>query len=364
MFPKAKLTVLKFPPGFLALFVCLACGTARAQFSVAPSQTGTFFDDLRTRAYQASHPSTQNQSALQGAGAGVDANGAAVGVSGDYQFDQGQYNGTPIVEREAGAPLESVDSYARDVGTPVGSGDVPTTFSRRLAGDLTGYNGPYPSTSTFFAPNYVSDPFLGGRRNIALGPVNIGLGLTQAVEFNDNITRANTNKLSDIINSTYLNIDANYIINQDNRLTFTTSIGFNYYFNHPEVATNGKGFDVQVMPGSSLAYDLKVGPVVFVLYDRLSVRPASQDQFALDNRDVFGVFQNDAGVAASWAINSKTNLSVDFNYSDAKALQTVDEIYNRTVASVSASLAFTPTGSWTIGLEKQFLGHQVPGRFQ
>ena len=34
-------------------------------------------------------------------------------------------------------------------------------------------------------------PFLGGRRNIRLGELNIGLGLTQAVEYNDNITRAN-----------------------------------------------------------------------------------------------------------------------------------------------------------------------------
>ena len=58
------------------------------------------------------------------------------------------------------------------------------------------------------------------------------------------------------------------------------------------MTTNGKQFDVQVLPGSSLAFDIKAGPVVFVLYDRMSVRPASNDQFALDNRDVFGVFQN------------------------------------------------------------------------
>src|SRR5262249_1463489 len=149
----------------------------------------------------------------------------------------------------------------------------------------------------------------------------IGLGLTEAVEDNDKITRASTDRLSDIISSTYLNIDAHYIINAENRLTLTTSLGGNPYFNHPEVSTNGKHFDVQGLPGSALAYDVKVGPVIFVLYDRISVRPASQDNFALDNRDIFGVFQNDAGLAASWAINSKTNLSVDFNYSDARALE-------------------------------------------
>ncbi len=190
--------------------------------------------------------------------------------------------------------------------------------------------------------------------NIRLGQLNIGLGLTEAVEYNDNITRAHDHQLDDIISSTYLNIDANYQITAQNRLTLTTSIGLNHYFNHPEVSTNGKQFDVQILPGSSLAFDMKVGPVVFVLYDRMSVRPASQDQFALDQRDVFGVFQNDLGLAASWAINSKTNFSIDFNRSDAHALEQVDEIYNRTITSVSASLAFTPTGSWTVGLEGSY----------
>lgn len=353
MFSRAKLIVLRNSPALVALFACFACGTAKAQFSVAPSQTGSFFDDLRARTYQMRHPAVDQSSQSQGAG--INAQGgpaAAEGTSGTYQFDQGQYQGQPTVdERPVGSPVDATEVYAREVGTPVGSGSTPTTYSRRLAGDLSGYNGPYPSTGTFFAPSYVSDPFLGGRRNIRLGQLNIGLGLTEAVEFNDNITRAHTDKLSDVISSTYLNIDANYQITQYNRLTLTTSLGVNHYFNHPEVSTNGKEFDVQVLPGSSIAFDMKVGPVIVVFYDRLSVRPASQDQFALDNRDIFGVFQNDAGVAASWAINSKTNLSIDFNRSDSHALEQIDEIYNRSVTSVSASLAFTPTGSWTIGLE-------------
>jgi len=318
-----------------------------AQFSVAPSQTGSFFDDLRSRTKQMRSPAVDQSSLSEGAG-------TVIGTAGNYSFDEGQYTGQTEQERELGNPLTVQEAYAREIGSPLGSGSAPTTYSRRLAGDLTGYNGPYPATATFFAPSYVSDPFLGGRRNIRLGELNIGLGLTEAVEYNDNITRARDNRLDDIISSTYLNVDANYQITAQNRLTLTTSIGLNHYFNHPEVSTNGKEFDVQVLPGSSLAFDMKVGPVVFVLYDRISVRPASQDQFALDQRDVFGVFQNDAGLAASWAINSKTNFSIDFNRSDANALETQDEIYNRNITSVSASLAFTPTGSWTVGLEGSY----------
>src|SRR5882757_5555557 len=142
MFLKTRPSFLKYSPIFLALFVCLTCGTVKAQFSVAPSQTGTFFDDLRLKTSQVRNPSVDQSASGQG----------AVGTAGNYQYDQGQYNGQPVQERELSSPVETMDSYAREIGTPVGSGSAPTSYSRRLAGDLTGYNGPYPSTASFFAP--------------------------------------------------------------------------------------------------------------------------------------------------------------------------------------------------------------------
>ena len=334
---------------------------------MAPSQTGSFFNDLRVRANEV----------RAGANA-ADANrGQVTGSEGVYDFTRGQYVGEPVEQRELGVPT-STNAIERQVGTPVGSGNAPTSYSRRLAGDYTGYNGPYPSSTTFFAPTYVSDPFLSGRRNIKAGPVNIGFGINASVEYNDNVTRSSGltaaqstsassaplgtpaanvltgtvgPKLDDFIASTYLNIDANYQISQYNRLTLTTALGINHYFNHPEVSSNGKEFDVQVLPGSSLAFDLKVGDVVFVLYDRISVRPASQDNFALDNRDIFGVFQNDAGIAMNWAVNSKVNFSLDFNRSDSNSLQDIYKIYDRNITSLAASLAWTPNGSYTVGIE-------------
>lgn len=355
--------------------ILLLAGSLHAQMGVAPSQTGMFFNDIRIRAEQV-RTGMANQ---------ANPAGSAMGVEGVYTFDESQYTGQPIDQRALGNPM-GFDAIARQIGTPFAAGPGPTSYSRRLAGDHSGYNGPYPSTNTFFAPTYISDPFLAGRRNLKLGPVNIGLGLTGALEYNDNVLRASTfraptttpaptlstsstsainsnpltsttaaaaafGKVSDFIGSAYVNIDANYAISQYNRITLTASVGVSQYFNHPELAQTPNGFNLTVLPGTSLAFDVKVGNMVFVLYDRMSVQPASRDAFALDNNDVFGSFQNDAGIGMNWAINSEWNLSLNFNRSDSIALQDFYKRYDRTVNSLSGSLAWTPMGTWTVGLE-------------
>ena len=324
--------------GFLYLVSSL-----HAQMGVAPSQTGIFFNDLRARMNQSKAGASQQQQSGQ------------TGSEGTYDYRGGQFQGQPVQERELGVPPGG-GAIGTDGSNLMGSGgSAPVSYSRRLAGDYTSYGGPYPSSATFFAPSYVSDPFLSGRRNVILGPVNLGLGLSASGEYNDNVTRAHTDRLADYIASIYTNVDANYQISEFNRLTLTAAVGVNHYFNHPEVSTRGKEFDVQVLPGTSLAFDVKAGDVTFVFYDRISVRPASADQFALDNRDVFGVFQNDAGVAANWAINSQLALSVNYSHSTANSLREVDKIYDRTIDSISMNLAWTPSGqTWTLGLEGSY----------
>ncbi len=343
--------------GFLALF-CFPSITTFAQYNIAPSQTGMFFSDLRARANQVRSGTTVDQSQSSG----------ATGTAGVYDFsrDQGQYTGQPVDQRDVGTPMGGY-GFTRDAGS-----GAPQTSSRRLSGDYSGYGGPYPSTGTFFAPAYVSDPFLGGRRNIKLGSVNIGLGLTGALEFNDNITRASGTvlpgaekptatafvpgqKYSDLIGTAYLNIDANFAISQHSRLTLTTSIGINHYFEHPELSPQGSGNGLTILPGSSLAYDFKIGNVVFTFYDRISVRQGSNDNFNLDNHNIFGAWDNNIGLAMNWAINSSLNLSLNLSRTDSRALQKdINGQYDRHITSISGSLAWTPSGTWTVGLESSY----------
>jgi hypothetical protein len=320
-----------------ALGVLAGASTLSAQYGASPSQTGLFFDDLRARA---------NQSNL-GAGAGV-RSGETV-----YDYDRGVYTNPAGDERQMGQAqsVAGLNEAAREMGQPAyRSGS--NAFAARAAGDYTYYSGQYASPSTFFAPTYVSDPFLGGRRNLKIGGVNMGFGLFSSVEYNDNVTRSSVDPVDDIIGSMLLNIDANYQITQNNRLTLTTAVGFDHYFNNPDVAPYGTGdFVLNVLPGSTLAFDIKAGPVFITLYDRISVRPAVRNEFALAANQIFGVFQNDAGLAAMWEINSSLSFSMNYLHSNARALEEQFEIFDRDMDSIQANLTWRPSGTWSLGLE-------------
>lgn len=321
--------------GVLATFMAIS---ASAQTGVAPSQTGLFFDDLRGRA-----------ALFRDKKAATDE--SASSSSGMYEFGRGEYTGESVDERALGErPISEADLAAP--GSPEFRGYVGS--SSRRAGDYTSGPTAYPTTSTFFAPTYITDPFLAGKRNIKIGPVNIGLGLNTNLEYNDNINQSQNNQVDDIIAGLYLNIDANYQMSENNRLSLSVTLGVDHYFNHPELSPNGKDFNLNVFPGSTLAFDVMVGDILFVIYDRVSVRPASQTEFALDDLDVFGVFQNDIGVAMSWAINSKLSLSLNYNHSTSQALQDNFAQTDRNIDSLSGSLAWTPTGTFTVGIEGSY----------
>lgn len=309
----------------------------QAQTGISPSQTGLFFDDLRSRG-------TQFNTTPQ----------APTSSSGVYDYQEGEYTGENVAdERDLGERASEYSDLERELGEPSDRG-FPNPTGPRTAADYTSSQKEYASTSTYFAPAYITDPFLAGKRNLKLGPVNIGLGLATNVEYNDNITRSHDNKLDDIIAGIYLNIDANYAITQNNRISLALGLGIDHYFNHPEYNANGKDYLLNVLPGSTLAFDFKIGDIMFVLYDRLSVRGATQDNFALDDYELFGVIQNDIGLGATWEINSKTALSFNINRSDSWAMEDAYEQYDRTITSISASLHYRPTGTYTVGLEGSF----------
>ena len=314
---------------FSLFTVCLLTGAAtlHAQYGVSPSQTGMFFDDLRARAESREKTGGVRQ------GEGV------------YDFSQEGFAVGPD-----GLPLGPLQEASRQV-IQGNTGTGNPIYSKRLSSDFTQYSGPYPATGDFFAPTYTSDPHLGGKRNLKLGPVNVGLGLTNSFEYTDNVNRSANDPKEEAIAGLYLNVSANYPISETNSLTLSTAIGFDHYFMHPELSPNGEEFALNVLPGTSISFDGKLGPVYYVLYDRMSVRPATQDAFDLNATEVFGVFQNDAGMGAAWAINSALNLSVNFMHSNAIALQDKDAKYDRNTDSIQASLAWSPSGTWTAGLE-------------
>ena len=332
----------------LAALTYLLLGVnAWSQYGASPSQTGTFFDDFRSR--------QRKGSAIMDAGA----------KDGDvtYDYSSGVYRDK---EKSQISPYIADLEASREISRPsVRSGS--NAFAARSVGDYTNYSGQYSTPSSFFAPTYTSDPFLSGKRNLKLGPVNLGFGFYQGLEYNDNIARssdATENKLTDFISSSMLSIDANYQITNNNRLTLTTGIGMDRYLNHPEIAKNltygPRGFVLNVLPGTTMAFDIKAGPVYLTLYNRFSVRPTVRNDSQLYMTSMFGVIQNDTGIAANWRINSAWSLSANVMHSYTEAISSTPDAsgkpvkldeYNRSMDTVHASLSFSPYATWSAGVE-------------
>jgi hypothetical protein len=242
-----------------------------AQYGAAPSQTGMFFDDLRMR-------QAQERAATQSGTRDGDVT---------YDFDSGVYRdgGRDSQMGQRNADFES----AREIARPaVRSGS--TAFAARSVGDYTNYSGQYTAPTGFFAPTYTSDPFLNGRRNLKLGGLNVGFGFFQGMEYNDNVNRSGVDPIADVISTTLVNIDANYQITPNNRLSLTTAIGFDRFWDNPELSPfGGDGLVLNVLPGSTVAFDIKAGPVFITAYNRFSVRPAARNDFAIAQNQMFGV---------------------------------------------------------------------------
>jgi hypothetical protein len=283
---------------------------------------------------------------------------------GVYSYDEEGF-----LESEDGS---AVAEGARDIGLPLSSAGY-TIYSKRSAGDFTHFASPYPSTSTFFAPTYTSDAFLGGKRNLKLGPVNLGFGLSSVLEYNDNVTRASSNEIDDFIWGTYLNVSANWPVTATSSLSISTALGFDHYFNHPEVSPYGGDFVLNILPGSTIAFDGIIGPVYVVIYDRVSVRPATQNDFSINSNDVFGVFQNDIGLGATWFINSALRFSANYMHSTARVLNNeldngsgieyAGSFFDRDMDSIMGSLAWSPAGTWSAGIESNLTWVHYPEGF-
>jgi hypothetical protein len=320
---------------FLVIIVtvaCLAPQEVNAQFGVSPSQTSNFFNDFRSRASQMKKTAQEAR-------------------SGDvvYDYEKGAY--VSQEDQEGFQSLQQLLRSDREISQPsVRSGS--SAFAARSVGDYTSYSGQYSQALSYFAPTYTSDPFLSGKRNLMLGPVNVGLGLYQGFEYNSNVQRSAT-PVSDVISSTLLNVSANYRLSRYNVLSVTAGIGVDHYFNHPELASYGNGsYLLNILPGSTLAFDIKAGPVYITIYDRVSVRPATNNAFVgAANNSSFGVFNNDFGIAANWQINSAWALAVNLTNTYSKALGQNNQQFNRTMNSLHASLTYSPTATWILGTE-------------
>jgi hypothetical protein len=213
--------------------------------------------------------------------------------------------------------------------------------AQRLEADITGFPGQYQLGRTWLSPFYhgVQAP-----ENTVTNPSGLtyGIAFEQTFEYN---SRVNNTKGGVIFSPTLL-VDGSYQIAPNQRFTFSGGVGLNWISGNDRIEGEyfTDDFGLSVLPGTSLAYDVTLGPVSITAYDRVSVRP------------YLGFLQNDLGIAATWQMTEQWSGTLNYTFSKTYDVDgNFGGIYPRGVNSdlhtVSALLTFQSTGSWSAGLE-------------
>jgi len=329
--PNSTKVIVAF--GILAFGVLAFSGSVCAQQGITPSLNGLFFDDFRARSLDAERPSTHSQGRPS------------------YRFHRGYYRS---LGPTASQSRESLDhrSKGRGLGQPFPEGDL-YSHSQRYGREFGRYSSPTFGRDQLFAGPYVTDGFSNGHRNFKIGPIPFKVGLSADLEYNDNLTRTKTNKASTLIAGVNARINGTYNITRWNRLSIGGGIGYDYYFDHPELSSYGQWSDsggLNIPLGSGFSFDVLAGDLVITFYDQFSTQSVTQDDFALDDLDIFSQFVNQAGVSTNWAINSSLNFSLGYQRSDRIAFDDEFDFLDYGQHTLRASLAWSPTQTWTAGI--------------
>ena len=164
------------------------------------------------------------------------------------------------------------------------------------------------------------------RYNFAIGAFRFGLAAGVGLEWNDNITLSENNRLSDFILRPILNLEAQWQISDLNTLRFNIGVSYAKYFSHSEYDTNG----VLISPTSDLALNFFVGPIKFTVRDRFSYQEDTYDIPQLSDTAIYGRWENQAGLGMDWSINESFDISAGYDHYNLWA--TEDEFSGQTRA--------------------------------
>ena len=146
--------------------------------------------------------------------------------------------------------------------------------------------------------------------NFALGNLRFGIAVGVGVEWNDNITLSEHNRESDFVFRPVVNIDSEWRISDLNTLRFNVGLSYAKYFQHSEFDTKG----VLISPNSELALTFFTGAIKWTVRDRLGYQEDTYDVPQISNQAIYRRWENQAGLAADWAINQSLSLGVGYDH--------------------------------------------------
>ncbi|MCE9608995.1 MAG: hypothetical protein K8R23_02085 [Chthoniobacter sp.] len=205
----------------------------------------------------------------------------------------------------------NAQEFFRDMGTSRSSGGLGPIYPSEYT-----YEDSSPSGLSPLRPgqdlNEAQAAEEADRYNFAIGPVQFGLAMGVGIEYNDNITLADSHRISDFVFRPSLDVQATWRISELNTLRLTVGASYAKYFDHSEFDSDG----VLLSPNSDLAFTFYLGAVKLTLRDRLSYQEDAYSIAAISNTgdQQYRRYENQVGLQADWAVNEKINLVLGYDH--------------------------------------------------
>lgn len=204
--------------------------------------------------------------------------------------------------------------------------------------------------------------------NFKLGTATTDLVGTAQVEYDDNISNINTNKIDDIIIRLGLESKTLWPITELNSLTLDLDLGYRVYLDNSDLSSNNNFLDVN--PGSELALKWWIKNFSFKLYDNFNFTVDSGDVRVFvpsagitNNLVEYAHIENRAGLDMMWDLN---DLKVYFGYArdDVRADKAAFNTLDRTEHSIYATPMVLVNPSLSIGWVARFYWNEYDNGFQ
>ena len=140
-------------------------------------------------------------------------------------------------------------------------------------------------------------PIVPGGENFTfkVGPVNFRVGAGLRTEFIDNVFDTATNRQSDLIVAPSIYLIGHWKISPMNDVIVNLGFGYTAYLEHSALSSVTRNIDIA--PGSDLAFKVRIGDVSLRLYERPSLGQDSSYQLTLPNDVFYYTFTNHLGLS-------------------------------------------------------------------
>jgi hypothetical protein len=170
---------------------------------------------------------------------------------------------------------------------------------------------------------------------------------TVGFDWNDNVNLSKTNALDDFILKPAVGITASYPFSQRNLLYVDVSIGYDRYFNHPNLSS----LDLNSSSGTGLSFDLGIKDVTLNFHDWISyVKDSAASATSPNNTSDFGTFQNTAGLSGTWDLN-QVILTLGYDHQNVMATGSQFDSLNHASEMLVARAGLRVHPKVTVGLE-------------